>query len=148
MIYYSTMFQVFPQPLPTIFILSKFILVLRLFQFALPVPPTSCSQCAHRCRPFKSHIPKKHNLPDVLFIIWTLNTLDVFSEAGFGYIFTFSEIIELPSSRPAASRYPPDICIEMGSSPFPYSCKIKETSKKDVSFILVGEAGLEPARPQ
>jgi len=64
-------------------------------------------------------------------------TLQIFSARR--DLITFSpsvKIIELPPSRPAASRCPLDICIEMGSSPFPYSCKIKETSKKDVSFIL------------
>jgi len=86
-------------------------------------------KAASFCMQVPLFVKKNHrNLTISMLSLWTLNTLDVFSEA--------------------ASRCPPDICIEMGSSPFPYSCKIKETSKKDVSFILVGEAGLEPARPQ
>ena len=42
-----------------------------------------------------------------------------YSEVG------LDKVMVLPLSRPAASRYPPDICIEIGSSPLPIQAKIK-----------------------
>ena len=59
-----------------------------------------------------------------------------------------AKIMVLPPSRAVTSRCPLDICIYMGSSPLPSPTKKKKDIHSDVLFLLVGEAGLEPARPQ
>ena len=69
-------------------------------------------------------------------------------EAGLDYIFAFGKNYGVAAIQLAASRCPPDICIKMGSSHSRFFYQKKKDILSDVLFLLVGEAGLEPARPQ